>query len=67
MTDANTLDTEAVSQWLSTHLDDFSGPLTAEKFAQGQSNPTYLLSKPQRVITCCAASPRGCCSSQRTP
>lgn len=48
MTYANTLDTEAVSQWLSTHLDDFSGPLTAEKFAQGQSNPTYLLKTPTR-------------------
>jgi aminoglycoside phosphotransferase (APT) family kinase protein len=46
VTDTQSLDTKAVGQWLSTHLEGFSGPLTAEKFPQGQSNPTYLLKTP---------------------
>ncbi|MCG8441975.1 MAG: phosphotransferase, partial [Caulobacterales bacterium] len=35
-------DTE-LSSYLQTHVAGFRGPLTAEKFAGGQSNPTYLL------------------------
>lgn len=46
MSDTRTLDTEAVARWLSAHVKGFSGPLTAEKFAQGQSNPTYRLITP---------------------
>jgi len=41
-------DTEALSAWLSTHLDGFQGPLTVEMFKGGQSNPTYRLVTPQR-------------------
>lgn len=37
------LDTEAVARWLSEHMEDFVGPLTAQKFAGGQSNPTFRL------------------------
>ena len=37
------LDTEAVARWLSEHMEGFVGPLTAEKFAGGQSNPTFRL------------------------
>ncbi|TYB82223.1 phosphotransferase family protein [Maritimibacter fusiformis] len=37
------LDTEAVDRWLTAHLPGYRGPLTAEKFAAGQSNPTFLL------------------------
>jgi len=29
--------------WLRGHVEDFRGPLTAERFAGGQSNPTYKL------------------------
>lgn len=47
MTDTFTLDTEKLSQYLSKHVKGFEGPLNAEKFAGGQSNPTYLLSTPQ--------------------
>ncbi|MEQ5871163.1 phosphotransferase family protein [Sagittula sp. NFXS13] len=32
-----------VSGWMQAHVADFEGPLVAEKFAVGQSNPTYLL------------------------
>ena len=46
--DATTLDTQAVAAWLSDHLEGFEGPLDAEKFAGGQSNPTFLLKTPSR-------------------
>lgn len=46
--DATTLDTQAVAAWLSDHLEGFEGPLEAEKFAGGQSNPTFLLKTPSR-------------------
>jgi aminoglycoside phosphotransferase (APT) family kinase protein len=39
----HTLDTEKLSHYLESHVDGFKGPLTAEKFAGGQSNPTFLL------------------------
>ncbi|WP_170763901.1 phosphotransferase family protein [Ruegeria lacuscaerulensis] len=38
------LDVERLSNYLERNIDDFSGPLTYEKFSDGQSNPTYLLS-----------------------
>ena len=38
------LDTAALRAYLEEHVDGFSGPLTAEKFAGGQSNPTFKLS-----------------------
>ena len=38
-----TIDTVALERYLSEHLPDFQGKLTAEKFAGGQSNPTFLL------------------------
>lgn len=37
------LDTEALRGYLREQLSGFDGPLTAEKFAGGQSNPTFLL------------------------
>jgi aminoglycoside phosphotransferase (APT) family kinase protein len=43
MTSTLALDTEKLSAYLQQHIDDFRGPLTAEKFAGGQSNPTYLI------------------------
>lgn len=45
---AQTLDLDAVDAYLSDHLPGFSGPLTARKFETGQSNPTFLLSTPER-------------------
>ncbi|MBB3048511.1 aminoglycoside phosphotransferase (APT) family kinase protein [Litorivivens lipolytica] len=38
------LDTSKLEGYLAEHIDGFKGPMTAEKFAGGQSNPTYLLS-----------------------
>ena len=39
----STLDLNAVDAYLSAHLPGYRGPLQAEKFAIGQSNPTFLL------------------------
>lgn len=41
-------DTAQLADYLQQHIDDFKGPLSAEKFAGGQSNPTFLLTTPER-------------------
>ncbi len=43
ITDVNSLDTLKLAAYLETRINGFQGPLTAEKFAGGQSNPTFLL------------------------
>ncbi|MFT6579003.1 MAG: aminoglycoside phosphotransferase (APT) family kinase protein [Zhongshania sp.] len=43
MADAFELDIATLTAYLEQHIDGFKGPLTAEKFAGGQSNPTYLI------------------------
>lgn len=43
---AHAFDVAALTAWLSKNLDGFSGPLTAESFKGGQSNPTYKLITP---------------------
>lgn len=54
MTDTQTLDLDAVGAYLKSNLDGFEGPIEAEKFAGGQSNPTFLLKTPSRnfVLRC---------------
>lgn len=42
------LDFANLENYLERHLADFSGPLTVEKFSNGQSNPTFLLTTPGR-------------------
>ncbi|WMY07084.1 phosphotransferase [Paraburkholderia phenoliruptrix] len=42
-------DHEALGAWLTRHVDGFSGPLTVEQFAGGQSNPTFKLVTPSRA------------------
>lgn len=37
------LDTSALCSYLENHIPGFAGPVIAEKFAGGQSNPTYKL------------------------
>ncbi len=37
------LDIASLTVYLEANVDGFKGPLTAEKFAGGQSNPTYLI------------------------
>lgn len=48
MSDAGQLDTDAVAKWMADHVAGFEGPIVAEKFAVGQSNPTFLLRSAQR-------------------
>ncbi|MCF6231794.1 MAG: phosphotransferase family protein [Rhodobacteraceae bacterium] len=45
---SQSLDLNAVETYLSAHLPGFSGPVEAQKFDVGQSNPTYLLKTPTR-------------------
>lgn len=40
------LDIARVTAWLTEALPGFEGPVTAEKFSGGQSNPTYRLTTP---------------------
>lgn len=44
MTDVRTLDISRLGPWLRAHVPGADGEISAEKFAGGQSNPTYLLS-----------------------
>ena len=38
-----TLDIQSLSEYLTRHIPDFTGPLSAEKFDGGQSNPTFKI------------------------
>jgi len=40
------LDLASLAAWLETRLPGFQGPLSAEKFNRGQSNPTFRLQAP---------------------
>ncbi|MCS6946314.1 MAG: phosphotransferase family protein, partial [Steroidobacteraceae bacterium] len=42
------IDLAALDRYLTVHLPDYAGPLSAERFAGGQSNPTYRLTTPRR-------------------
>ncbi|UCE32941.1 MAG: phosphotransferase family protein [Burkholderiales bacterium] len=42
-------DVDALSDYLARSIEGFAGPLTVEQFRGGQSNPTYLLSTPERT------------------
>lgn len=45
---AHRFDEEAIAEWMTRHVDGFSGPLKVEQFKGGQSNPTYKLVTPGR-------------------
>jgi aminoglycoside phosphotransferase (APT) family kinase protein len=45
-TERDTLDAERLAAYLTANVSGFKGPLTAQKFAGGQSNPTFLLESP---------------------
>lgn len=48
MADTQTLDLAAVTAYLKQNLKGFEGPIEAEKFDIGQSNPTFLLKTPNK-------------------
>ncbi len=45
---AQTLDLDVVNAYLRDHLPGYEGPLEADKFETGQSNPTFLLKTPKQ-------------------
>lgn len=42
------IDLDRLAGWMEGHVDGFAGPLRAEQFRGGQSNPTYKLITPER-------------------
>ncbi|USQ97392.1 phosphotransferase [Caulobacter sp. RL271] len=42
-------DTAALERWLAANVPGFSGPMSVEQFAGGQSNPTFRLTTPKRA------------------
>jgi aminoglycoside phosphotransferase (APT) family kinase protein len=48
VSDKHAFDIPALSAWLQHHLEGFTGPLSAEMFKGGQSNPTYKLITPTK-------------------
>lgn len=42
------MDSARLDAWMVDHVANYSGPLIIEKFAGGQSNPTFLLKTPSR-------------------
>ena len=49
VSESHAFDTAALQAYLEQRLDGFAGPLSAEQFKGGQSNPTYKLVTPQRA------------------
>jgi aminoglycoside phosphotransferase (APT) family kinase protein len=47
--DVMQLDPATLTPYLEAHVDGFRGPVDIEKFAGGQSNPTYKLTTPSNV------------------
>jgi aminoglycoside phosphotransferase (APT) family kinase protein len=45
---AESLNIRALESYLPTHIEGFEGPIRAKKFSEGQSNPTFLLTTPNR-------------------
>ena len=46
VSDQHAFDVEALTRYLGLHMEGFEGPLSAELFKGGQSNPTYKLITP---------------------
>ena len=57
MTDTSYLDTKAVDAWLNAHLEGYQGPSEAQKFAGGQSNPTFQIA--HKAGPCAGRKPPG--------
>ena len=46
VSEQHAFDTAALTGWMKQHVEDFKGPVQAEMFKGGQSNPTYKLITP---------------------
>ena len=49
------VDVGALEAYLARQVAGFAGPLRVRQFKGGQSNPTYLLETPARLIECIGA------------
>ena len=49
---AQGLDLTHLDTWIRAHVPPFKGPLKAEKFAGGQSNPTFKLTAGENQYVC---------------
>lgn len=47
VSDQHAFDVDALTAWLTAHMEGFEGPMTVEMFKGGQSNPTYKLVTPR--------------------
>ncbi|MCW1383175.1 phosphotransferase family protein [Novosphingobium sp. KCTC 2891] len=47
--DRHKFDEAALARWMEAHVEGYAGPLAVEKFAGGQSNPTFRLTTPGRT------------------
>ena len=64
--DAHRFDVAALERYLATRIEGFCGPIAAEQFSGGQSNPTYQALEPAVGRMCCAANRRASCCRRRT-
>jgi len=48
--EAHRIDLDRFGDYLAAHLPQFAGPLSAQQFKDGQSNPTYLLQSGDRAF-----------------
>ena len=46
MSQVDTLDTQKLAEYLEQQIDGFKGPIEADKFEGGQSNPTFKITTP---------------------
>jgi aminoglycoside phosphotransferase (APT) family kinase protein len=44
----HTFEIAPLAEWMRTHIKGFSGSITVQQFAGGQSNPTFLVESPDR-------------------
>lgn len=42
------IDEAALTEYMATHVNNFEGPISVEKFKGGQSNPTYMITTPAK-------------------
>jgi aminoglycoside phosphotransferase (APT) family kinase protein len=57
VSDQHAFDIDAMTAWMSRHVQGFEGPLQVEMFKGGQSNPTYKLITPGKLCDARQARP----------
>ena len=62
--DADDLPLDRLEAWLRVHIEGFRGPIAAERFAGGQSNPTYRLQAASGYYVLRRKPPGRCCRAR---